>query len=136
MGSGQTWGTLGGAALGGLVGSQFGKGSGKVAAGLGGAFLGGIAGNLIGARFDERDRARRNQALSESLATAGSKQRKSWVNPDTGNSGTITPLKTYTKPATKQSCRDYEETYTRGGETIRQVSRTCLRPDGTWQLES
>jgi surface antigen len=129
MGSGQKWGTLGGAALGGLVGSQFGSGGGKVAAGLGGALLGGIAGNLIGARFDERDRAQHAQAVSNSLATTRPKR---WVNPDTGNSGTIVPLRSYTKPATGQRCREYEDTYNRDGKTTSQISRICLSPDGTW----
>jgi surface antigen len=136
MGSGQTWGTLGGAALGGLAGSQVGQGKGKIAAIVGGTLLGGLAGNVIGAKFDERDRVRRDQALSESLGAAKSKQVKSWKNPDTGNSGTIVPLRTGAKSATQQPCREYEETYTRSGETIRQVSRACLRPDGTWQNES
>src|SRR5262249_21659322 len=40
--------TLGGAAIGGLVGSQFGKGGGNVAATVGGVVAGGLIGNAIG----------------------------------------------------------------------------------------
>lgn len=40
-----TVGTLGGAAVGGLVGNQFGKGSGNTAATVGGAVVGGLIGH-------------------------------------------------------------------------------------------
>jgi outer membrane lipoprotein SlyB len=48
-------GTVGGAALGGIAGSQIGAGSGSVAAAIGGAILGGVLGNAI-----ERDTNRRH----------------------------------------------------------------------------
>jgi outer membrane lipoprotein SlyB len=48
-------GTVGGAALGGIAGSQIGAGTGSVAAAIGGAILGGVLGNAI-----ERDSSRRN----------------------------------------------------------------------------
>lgn len=40
-------GTLVGAGVGGVAGSQFGKGNGKTAATIGGAILGGVAGHAI-----------------------------------------------------------------------------------------
>lgn len=49
----ETLGTLGGAAAGGLIGSQFGKGGGNVAATVGGVIAGGIIGNAIGRDADE-----------------------------------------------------------------------------------
>ncbi|HVY12347.1 MAG TPA: glycine zipper 2TM domain-containing protein [Alphaproteobacteria bacterium] len=48
----ETLGTLGGAAAGGLIGSQFGKGGGNVAATVGGVIAGGIIGNAIGRDAD------------------------------------------------------------------------------------
>ena len=45
--------TLAGAAVGGLVGSQFGHGGGAVAATVGGAALGGLAGHHLGK--DDKD---------------------------------------------------------------------------------
>jgi outer membrane lipoprotein SlyB len=48
-------GTVGGAALGGIAGSQIGAGTGSVAAAIGGAILGGVIGNTV-----ERDTGRRN----------------------------------------------------------------------------
>jgi phage tail tape-measure protein len=51
--SGETIGTLGGAAVGGLVGNQFGKGDGNVAATIGGVLVGGVIGNAIGRDNDD-----------------------------------------------------------------------------------
>src|ERR1051326_8640924 len=48
----ETLGTLGGAAAGGLIGSQFGKGGGNVAATVGGVIAGGLIGNAIGRDAD------------------------------------------------------------------------------------
>lgn len=48
-------GTVGGAALGGIAGSQIGHGGGSVAGAIGGAILGGVIGNAV-----ERDTTRRN----------------------------------------------------------------------------
>lgn len=49
----ETFGTLGGAAAGGLIGNQFGKGGGNIAATVGGVIAGGIIGNAIGRDADE-----------------------------------------------------------------------------------
>jgi surface antigen len=51
-GAGQTVGTLAGAAAGGVVGNQIGKGSGKDAATVAGVLLGGVVGNQAGASID------------------------------------------------------------------------------------
>jgi predicted lipid-binding transport protein (Tim44 family) len=49
----ETLGTLGGAAAGGLIGNQFGKGGGNIAATVGGVIAGGVIGNAIGRDADE-----------------------------------------------------------------------------------
>ncbi|MFI4985853.1 MAG: RT0821/Lpp0805 family surface protein [Alphaproteobacteria bacterium] len=120
-------GALGGAALGGALGG--GKGA------LIGAALGAAAGAVIGNQLDARDRARREAALQSSLASAQPNQKADWSNRDTGNSGTITPLNTYTVPATDETCRDFDETYTRDGNTTSQRARACLGPDGNWVVQ-
>lgn len=53
--SGQTAGMVGGAVLGGLVGSRFGGGGGKIATTGLGAVLGGLAGSAIGSSVDQRN---------------------------------------------------------------------------------
>ena len=45
-------GTVGGAIVGGVIGSQFGGGGGQVAATIGGAIVGGFVGNQIGSSMD------------------------------------------------------------------------------------
>lgn len=50
-------GTLGGAAAGGLIGSQFGHGNGKLAATGAGVLLGGLIGNNVGTSLDRANSA-------------------------------------------------------------------------------
>ncbi len=52
-GKGETVGTVGGAAVGGMAGSAMGGGT---AGTVGGAVLGGVIGNEVGERYDERNR--------------------------------------------------------------------------------
>lgn len=52
-GRGETVGTVGGAAVGGMAGSAMGGGT---AGTVGGAVLGGVIGNEVGERYDERNR--------------------------------------------------------------------------------
>ena len=52
MGTDQTIGTLAGAAAGGLIGNQFGKGSGKDVATVAGVLGGGVIGNQVGEAMD------------------------------------------------------------------------------------
>ena len=59
----QTVGTLGGAAIGGLLGSQFGDGKGRLMATGAGVLIGGLIGSEIGRTMDEQDEMRANQAV-------------------------------------------------------------------------
>src|SRR5262245_12849953 len=62
MGQKEMIGTAGGAAIGGLIGSQFGHGSGQLAATAAGVFIGGLIGNQVGAYMDEEDKRRAREA--------------------------------------------------------------------------
>ena len=66
----QTAGTLLGAALGGLAGSQIGKGSGKSAAVGAGVLLGGLLGSEAGKSLDKADRLYAQQTAKSSLERA------------------------------------------------------------------
>ncbi len=59
----QDVGTVSGGILGGLVGSQFGKGSGQLVAVGAGALAGAYLGGAIGKNMDETDRLKMSQAL-------------------------------------------------------------------------
>src|SRR5437660_12923556 len=88
----QGFGTLGGAALGGLAGSQFGRGSGKLAVTGLGVLIGGLLGSETGKSLDRADAAYAQQATA-AAASAPYGQTVQWSNPQTGNWGTVTPLR-------------------------------------------
>lgn len=132
MGQKQTIGTLGGAALGGLLGSQIGGGSGKlVATGLG-VFLGGLAGSEIGKSLDRADRLEANQAYSKAQA-APIGETITWSNPQSGNTGTYTPVREGTSSSGRY-CREFQQTVTIGGKTQQAYGTACRQPDGSWQI--
>jgi surface antigen len=132
--SGGNTNTIGGVALGaiggGLIGGVVGQGNpGAIAAG---AVAGGVLGGLIGHELDVRDRERRQAALNASLAAKESTRQTNWTNPQTGNSGSITPVSSYTDPKTGYPCREYNETYVREGHTYTQRSTACRTASGDW----
>src|ERR671924_2143271 len=105
-------GGLGGAAAGGLLAAALGgKGTGIAA----GTILGGLIGGAIGDRLDAADRAKASAAASQALESVPSGQSVAWRNPDSGNSGVVTPVRTY-QTASGQPCREYTQTITIGGE--------------------
>lgn len=125
-------GTLGGAALGGGIAALAGGGTGAiVGATLGGALLGGVIGN----RLDARDKQMATQNAQQAFNSSQTGQTSVWNNPDTGNSGTITPTRTY-QLASGTYCREYHQTITVGGEQQQAYGTACRQPDGTWKIQS
>jgi surface antigen len=105
-------GGLGGATVGGLIAAAAGGGGAGIAAGvIGGALLGGLVGNML----DDRD-----------------KKMAAWTNPDSGHSGTVTPVRTYQSGGTY--CREYQQTVTIGGQQERSYGTACRQPDGSWKI--
>ncbi|MDH3596170.1 MAG: RT0821/Lpp0805 family surface protein [Rhodospirillales bacterium] len=132
QGEKQTLGTLGGAALGGLLGSQFGSGSGKLAATGVGVFIGALIGSEIGRSMDEVDRMKANQAIN-TAHTAPVGETITWNNPDSGHSGTVTPIRDGTS-SSGSYCREFQQTVTIGGQTEEAYGTACRQPDGSWQI--
>jgi surface antigen len=97
-----------GAMVGGLGCAAIG---GKVGTCLAIAGAGALIGGSIGAQIDARDRAYREAALRQARVQ---KKRVSWRNPQTGNSGTITPLRGVIKNGS--ICQNISERYVRKGE--------------------
>ena len=127
----QTLGTLIGAAGGGLLGAQVGKG--QLAATAAGALLGAMIGNEVGKSLDRADRMYMSQTRRKALETSKAGVKSKWVNPDSGHSGTITP-----RPAVEQSdgsyCREFQETVTIIGQQETAYGTACRQPDGTWKI--
>ena len=133
QGNKQTLGTLIGAGLGGLAGSQVGSGTGKLVAVGAGVLLGGLLGNEIGKSLDKADQAYAERNAQQTLETAPTGTTASWVNPDSGNSGSITPTATYQSTG-GEYCREYQQTVTVGGELQEAYGTACRQPDGSWKL--
>jgi surface antigen len=131
-GTKQILGTLSGAAAGGWAGAQFGGGSGKLATTALGALIGAFGGGEIGKSLDKADAVYAGQALG-SAYTAPVGEEIAWGNPDTGNHGTVTPVRNV-RTATGQYCRDFDQTIYIGGQARKANGRACLQPDGSWRI--
>lgn len=129
----ETMGTILGGATGAVVGAQFGKGTGSIAAVAIGTLAGAWLGNSVGRSLDDLDRMKLEQTTQRALETNTVGQQSSWSNPDSGNSGSITPTKTVYNPSTNQPCREYTSTVTIDGQLETITGTACRRPDGTWR---
>ena len=128
-------GTLLGAAAGGVIGSQIGDGTGQLVAVGAGVLLGGLLGSEIGRSMDKADQAYAAQSYQQTMETAPVGQTNGWVNPDSGNQGSYTPVKTY-QANNGQYCREFQQTITVGGQTESAYGTACRQPDGAWQIAS
>lgn len=93
---------------------------GKAGACLALAGVGAIIGGGIGAQIDARDRERREAALRQARLQS---KRVSWRNPETGNSGTITPLRAVVQDG--KTCRVIKEQYVKNGEPTSDETTDC-----------
>ena len=126
---GAATGAIGGA----WVGSNVGKGKGNVAAIAAGTLLGAYLGKSVGASLDKADLAHHNQTSQNALEYAKTGETKSWHNPDSGHSGTVTPSKTYRR-ASGGYCREFEQTIMIDGRQEEAYGNACRQPDGSWKI--
>ncbi len=126
-------GGIAGAAGGAALGSQFGKGRGQLVGVALGTLLGAKLGSEAGASLDRADMTYYNQTSQRVLETAQPGQALPWSNPQSGNSGTITPSNYY-QSANGQYCREYSQSISVGGQMSQGYGTACRQPDGTWQI--
>ncbi|MEO5335522.1 MAG: RT0821/Lpp0805 family surface protein [Magnetospirillum sp. WYHS-4] len=129
----QTMGTLAGAGLGALAGSQVGGGKGQMVGIAIGTLAGAFLGSEIGKSLDNADKAIMQKTSSQALESTPSGVASAWRNPDSGNSGTITPTRTY-QTAQGEDCREFENSVTVDGRTEKAMGRACRQADGTWRI--
>ena len=129
----QAGGTLLGAGLGALVGSQIGSGKGQLAAVAIGALGGAYLGSEIGKSLDKADRTIMGRNAHDTLERTRTGQKTAWRNPDSGHSGTFTPTRTF-QMASGQPCREYQQTVTIGGRTENAYGTSCRQADGSWKI--
>ena len=121
-----------GAVLGGLAGSQVGKGSGRLWATGAGVLLGALVGSEIGSSLDKADQMYAQQANQRAYnAPVGETIR--WNNPDSGNYGTVTPTRDG-RTSSGAYCREYQQTIYVGGKQQSGYGTACQQPDGTWKV--
>ena len=129
-GGGESIGTLGGAAAGGLIGNKIaGGGAGGT---LLGVLIGGFAGNQLGGFVDDEDRKRASNAEQRAYS-APLGQQVTWNNPQNGNSGTIVPTRDG-YDTNGAYCREFQQTITVGGKQQQGYGKACQQPDGSWKI--
>ena len=128
-----------GAALGAITGGALAYGLGKDSSKkdlwlIAGAAAGGLIGNNIGAKLDERDRLLLGETLQQTMEHGPTNSVGSWSNPDSGNSGTVTPTQTMIS-ANSQPCREFQTTVNIGGELSQAYGTACRQADGSWKIQ-
>jgi len=116
-----------GAAAGGLLGSQIGKGDGRTAAIVGGTILGALVGGSVGRSMDQVDQ----NCVGQALERAQTGQPVAWQNPD-GRQYQVTPTRTYQQNG-GQYCREYQTKIIIDGREHDGYGRACRQPDGSWK---
>ena len=128
-----TGGVLLGAALGGLLGSQIGKGDGRLigtAIGvLGGAWLG----HRLGTQLDQADQVYESRAARNALAAPSAKS-VAWRNPDTGRTGTVAASRAWRDPD-GDTCRQIDRTVVIDGRRESATATACRDRSGTWVVQ-
>ena len=135
----QTYGENPKAMLGGLLGAGAGAGIAALAGGspaaiVGAAVGGALIGGFVGHKMDNNDKQKATQAAQQAFEQNQAGQPSVWNNPDTGNSGSITPTKTY-QLANGQYCRQYQQTINISGEQHQTYGTACRQADGSWQIQ-
>lgn len=121
-------GAIGGA----VVGSQFGGGSGKTVAAVAGALAGAWIGNKVAKGMTAQDQTYYEGAANKA-AVAPVGQQITWSNPQSGNQGTIIPVREG-RDSSGSACREYQQTVTIGGKTERAYGTACKQADGSWKV--
>lgn len=132
VGTKQGFGTLGGAAAGGLLGAQAGKGSGNLAMTALGTIAGALLGNSVGKSLDKADSIYADRALQQA-SRGKSGKRYRWRDRDAGMSGEYVPL-TDPRRTDDGYCREFQQHVVVGGRSEKAYGTACRQPDGTWQI--
>jgi len=96
--------------------------------------LGGLVGGAVGNALDQKDKQMAQQAAQQAFENARTGEASAWRNPDSGNSGSVTPTRTYQAPS-GQYCREYQQEIIVGGEPQKSYGTACRQPDGSWRIQ-
>ena len=87
----------------------------------------------LGRALDDLDRLKAKQAQRDSLENNKDGVSSTWTNPNTGNSGKITPKRTE-QIASGEFCREYEHEINVADKMETVKGTACRQPDGTWRV--
>lgn len=134
------WGGVMGAGLGGLLGSQFGRGSGRLAATGLGVATGALIGSEVGSSYSRPYYGSGGYTtyaapyytqtyVPNYVAPVEPEPRVVYVQQPVVVTGG------YVGVSEQQECREYSQTTRIGGRMQKTSGMACLQPDGTWQLQ-
>jgi|MEHZ01.5.fsa_nt_MEHZ011502097.1_19 surface antigen len=129
----QTIGTIIGGIGGAVLGSQVGGGSGRLIATAVGTLAGALIGNEVGKSLGPKDKAEMQKA-EETAHVKPIGETVAWTNPDSGNSGTVTPVREGRSSQTGARCREYQTTVNADGKDGEAFGTVCQQPDGSWKI--
>lgn len=132
-GENQFFGTGIGAALGGLLGSQFGRGSGQLAATGTGVFVGGLMGNSIGRSMDRTDYMYAHRGYA-TYAPAPVYYSTGYYTQNYVAPPAPPPVVTVYNVPTESYCREFSQTVRIGDQIRESYGTACLQPDGSWRI--
>jgi surface antigen len=92
-------------------------------------------GQVDGTRLSDTEQQATMATFQYALETNQSDEAAAWVNPDTGTSGSLVPVRTYQNEE-GQNCREYVTTIIIDGEEEEGYGTACRQPDGTWMIVS
>jgi surface antigen len=126
-----TLGGMLGAAGGGLIAAAAGASPAGI---VGGVLIGGLVGGAVGNALDQKDKEMAQRAAQQAFEYSRTGESSAWQNPDSGNSGSITPTRTYQQPS-GQYCREYEQDIVVDGNREKTYGTACRNRDGSWRIQ-
>ena len=135
MTNGQMIGAIGGGIIGSYVGTQLGGGSGNLLFLVAGTTIGSLVGYSYGDSLIPSDRVKFKDATKVAMDHAEDGEVHTWVNPDTGVAGTITPVRSYYAEK-NQICREFEATIAVEKKTGRTKGLACKVGVDAWLVDS
>lgn len=118
-----------GATVGGVAGSQIGKGDGKIVAIAGGTIIGYLLGGSIGRSMDEVDQ----NCIGQVLEHAEDGREIIWNNPRNDIDYKVNPERTY-QVKSGEYCREYTAEAEINGKIEKTYGTACRQVDGDWKL--
>lgn len=85
--------------------------------------------------LDEAEQQAMSDALQYALEFQPTQKAAEWVNPDTGRSGAVVPVRTV-ESSQGGPCREFITTIIIGGREEQGYGTACRQPDGSWEIVS